>query len=71
MPGKGLNGAGLNVGNVATTRKWYTRTHVGETWSDGETGKTFAEHTDVALQGGLLNISVYIQSCFSVQVSLN
>ena len=50
--GKGLNGAGLNVGTVATTRKWYTRTHVGENWSDGETGKTFAEHTDVALQGG-------------------
>ena len=50
--GKGLNGAGLNVGNVAATREWYTRKNVGETWSNGETGKTFAEHTDVALQGG-------------------
>ena len=50
--GKGLNGAGLNVGNVAATRKWFTRKNVGATWSNGETGKTFAQHPDAALQKG-------------------
>ena len=39
----GFNGAGLNVGNVAASRKWLTRVLANGAWTNGETGKTFAE----------------------------
>ena len=31
--------AGLNVGNVAPTRGWFTRKNVGATWSNDQSGK--------------------------------
>jgi hypothetical protein len=51
--GLGLNGAGLNVGNVLPSRTWYTRklNADGTTWSDDQTG-TFATHSNANLQNG-------------------
>jgi hypothetical protein len=50
--GRGLNGAGLNVGNVKPTRAWHTRVLSGDsTWSNGGSG-TFANHPDPSLRAG-------------------
>jgi hypothetical protein len=48
----GLNGAGLNVGNVAAGRAWHTRVYAGGAWGAGASG-TFADHADGSLNGGL------------------